>query len=97
MEETHLKAQENKKKPTHFFPSCWEEEELMKLEGKYIFDEALRTVTEQNESGCVHILCFSHLTAGWIWKIFAWIKNICIRERVQVAAASVFVCMSFED
>lgn len=38
-EETHLKAQEKKEKKAAL-PACWEGE-LMKLEGKYVFDEGL--------------------------------------------------------
>lgn len=79
MEETHLKAQESEKK-TPLLPSCWEEGELMKLEGKYVFDEAFSVQSQRKMKVpvCIFYALAGYLTTGWIWKIFAWIENLYI-------------------
>lgn len=57
----------------------------MKLEGKYIFDEACSSVTEQK------LKCLCAYFMLQLGKIFAPIENLCIIPEVWIAAASVLV------
>lgn len=52
----------------------------MKLEGKYVFDEAFSVQSQRKMKVpvCIFYALAGYLTTGWIWKIFAWIENLYI-------------------
>lgn len=52
----------------------------MKLEGKYVFDEAFSVQLQRKMKVpvCIFYALAGYLTTGWIWKIFSWIENLYI-------------------